>query len=427
LTRTIALVLAHGALYAARVTTGPARALLRRLGQYLDEFSTCFSRQPQRAAASQYLDGLFNDSERKSMQAMHGRLGDPCDYQALQHFITHSPWDARHVWTQLRAIVPIRTGILALDDTGFPKQGTHSVGVQRQYCGALGKIGNCQVAVSSALIAEGRTWPLTCDLYVPASWTDDPARRAAAGIPATLHFREKWRIALAQVRTVLQAGFTLTGVVVDADYGSNAQFRAGLERLGLAYGVAIRGEAVCAVVGVPGPQSATAIAQSAPEDAWESVTWGTGTAGPLTARFCALRVRPTKGRGDRWLLCERSASDERKYYLLHLPDTTALVDLVALARSRWPIEQQYRELKDDLGLDHFEGRTYQGWEHYVVLTAVAFTFLQIERGRATVAPRPTLPIIRGWVREIMGLLYVIHNRRLLSMLDSFRRNAPLRR
>jgi hypothetical protein len=126
-------------------------------------------------------------------------------------------------------------------------------------------------------------------------------------------------------------------------------------------------------------------------------------------------------------LCERSATDERKYYWLHLPDTTALVDLVALARSRWPIEQQYRELKDDLGLDHFEGRTYRGWAHHVVLTAVAFTFLQIERGRATVAPRPTLPVVRGWVREIMGLLYVIHNRRLLSTLDSFRRNAPLRR
>jgi SRSO17 transposase len=410
------------------VTTGPARALLRRLGQFLDGFSACFSRQPQREAASHYLDGLFNDSERKSMQAMHGRLSDAGQYQALQHFITHSPWDAARVWAQLRTMVPARTGILAIDDTGFPKQGTRSVGVQRQYCGALGKIANCQVAVSSALITDGRTWPLAYDLYVPVSWTEDAARRTAAGIPPALQFRAKWRIALAQVRTILQAGFTITGVVVDADYGSNAQFRAGLERLGLPYGVAIRGELACAVVGVPGTLSATAIAESAPEDSWESVTWGTGTAGPLTARFCALRVRPTKARGDRWLLCERSATtDERKYYLLHLPETTMLGDLVALARSRWPIEQQYRELKDDLGLDHFEGRTYHGWAHHVVLTAVAFTFLQIERGRATVAPRPTLPVVRGWVREIMGLLYVIHNRRLLSMLDSFRRNAPLRR
>ena len=409
------------------MTTGEARALLRRLGQYLDGFSACFSRQPQRDAASQYIDGLFNDSERKSMQAMHGRLGDPRDYQALQHFITHSPWDATAVWTQLRAQVPIRAGILALDDTGFPKQGTQSPGVQRQYCGVLGKIGNCQVAVSSALIADGRTWPLAFDLYLPTSWTEDAARCAAAGIPSTVRFREKWRIALAQVRAVLDAGFTITGVVVDADYGSNAAFRAGLERLGLAYAVAIRGAATFAVAGVPGTLSATALAASAPDEAWETVTWGTGTAGPLTARFCALRVRPTQGRGERWLLCERSATDERTYYLLHLAATTSLVDLVALARSRWPIEQQYRELKDDLGLDHFEGRTYQGWAHHVVLTAVAFTFLQIERAHPTDGPRPTLPVVRGWVREIMGLLYVRHNRRLLHMLDSFRRHAPLRR
>jgi SRSO17 transposase len=409
------------------VATGPARALLRRLGRFLDGFSACFSRQAQRDAASQYLDGLFNDSERKSMQAMHGRLSEPGQYQALQHFITHSPWDAARVWTHLRTVVPIRTGILALDDTGFPKQGTRSVGVQRQYCGALGKIGNCQVAVSSALLADGRTWPLAFDLYLPVSWTDDPARRAAAGIPATVRFREKWRIALAQVRAVLKAGFTLTGVVVDADYGSNAAFRAGLERLGLAYGVAMRGEATFALADVPGTHTATALAASAPEEAWEAITWGTGTNGPLTARFVALRVRQTAGRGERWLLCERSATDERTYYLLHLPPDTPLVDLVALARSRWPIEQQYRELKDDLGLDHFEGRSFQGWAHHVVLTAVAFTFLQLERGGATGALRPTLPVVRGWVREIMGLLYVIHNRRLLHMLDSFRRNAPLRR
>jgi SRSO17 transposase len=133
----------------------------------------------------------------------------------LQHFITHSPWDAERVWRHLRVQVPARAGILALDDTGFPKQGTHSVGVQRQYCGALGKIGNCQVAVSSALLADGRAWPLTFELYLPASWLSDPDRRAAAGIPATLPFREKWRIALAHIRTVRQAGFTVDGVVVN--------------------------------------------------------------------------------------------------------------------------------------------------------------------------------------------------------------------
>jgi SRSO17 transposase len=392
----------------------------------MDGFSACFSRRPQREAASRYLDGLFNDSERKSMEAMHGRLSDPGTYQALQHFITHSPWDATRVWTHLRTLVPIRTGILALDDTGFPKQGTASVGVQRQYCGALGKIGNCQVAVSSALIADGRTWPLTFELYVPASWTTDVPRRAAVGIPETLRFREKWRIALAHVRTVLKAGFTVTGVVVDADYGSNAAFRDGLERLGLRYAVAIRGGATFEPAGARLTATAAVIADAAAPDDWHTVTWGAGTTGALTASFAALRVRAPRGRGERWLLCERSADDVQKYYLLNLAPTASLKALVTLARARWPIEQQYRELKDDLGLDHFEGRSYRGWAHHVVLTAVAFTFLQLERGRPAAALRPTLPVVRGWVREIMGLLYVIHNRKLLHMLDDFRQNPPLR-
>jgi SRSO17 transposase len=393
----------------------------------MDGFGACFSRRPQREAASQYLDGLFNDSERKSMQAMHGRLSDPGSYQALQHFITHSPWDAARVWTHLRTLVPLRTGLLALDDTGFPKQGTASVGVQRQYCGALGKIGNCQVAVSSALIADGRTWPLTFELYVPVSWTTDGPRRTAAGIPATLRFREKWRMALAQVRTVLNAGFTVTGVVVDTDYGARTAFRDGLERLGLRYAVAIRGGLTFTLRGGPPKQTAVAIADAAPAHAWQSVTWGTGTAGALTASFYAVQARPAKGRGDRWLLCERSPDDVRKYYLLNLDPSVSLQTLVTLARARWPIEQQYRELKDDLGLDHFEGRRYRGWTHHVVLTAIAFTFLQLERGRSAGARRPTLPVVRGWIREIMGLLYVIHNRTLLHTLDSFRRNPPLRR
>src|SRR5215210_672472 len=237
----------------------------------MDGFSACFSRRPQREAASQYLDGLFNDSERKSMQAMHGRLSDPGSYQALQHFITDSPWDAARVWTHLRTLVPFRTGLLALDDTGFPKQGTASVGVQRQYCGALGKIGNCQVAVSSALIADGRTWPLTFELYVPVAWTTDGPRRTAAGLPATLRFREKWRMALAQVRTVLKAGFTVTGVVGDTDYGARAAFRDGLERLGLRYAVAIRGALLFTTAGGPAKQTAAGIADTAAADAWQAV------------------------------------------------------------------------------------------------------------------------------------------------------------
>jgi SRSO17 transposase len=411
------------------VTEASARALLRRFGQFADRFADCFRRTAQRDAASHYLDALFNDSERKSMQAMHGRLSDPSSYQALQHFITDSPWDAEALWTRLRELVPIRTGILALDDTSFPKQGTHSVGVQRQYCGALGKIANCQVAVSTVLLGEQLAWPLTFELYLPKGWLTDDTRRRKARIPARVRFREKWRIALTHIRRIRTAGVQLTAVVADADYGSVAAFRRGLEQMGLRYGVAIRWFLTLWVPGATQVQTAGEIAAQLPDTAWDRLTWATGTKGPLSARFAAVRVRPAKSRGERWLLCERSlADDERKYYLLNLDATAALTDLVTVVRSRWPVEQQYRELKDDLGIDHFEGRSYPGWAHHTVLTAIAFTFLQLERMRVDPdAPRPTLPTVRFWVREIMAVLYVVNNRKLMNLIVSFRHNPPLRR
>ncbi len=401
---------------------------MRRFGAFADQFAGCFSRQPQRVAASQYVEALFNDSERKSMQAMHGRLSDPVSYEALQHFITDSPWDAPPLWAQLRGQVPVRTGILALDDTSFPKQGKQSVGVKRQYCGALGKIANCQVAVSTVLLAEDLAWPLTFELYLPREWCADPSRRIKTQIPDRVRFREKWRIALAQIRQVIKEGFQLTGVVADADYGSTAAFRGGLDRLGLRYGVAIRGFLTMWTPDARRSKTAGEIAAAIPDPQWQRVCWGEGTKGPLAGRFAAVRVRPAKSRGERWLLCERSLTDdERKYYLLNLDATASLRDLVTLVRSRWPIEQQYRELKDELGIDHFEGRSYRGWSHHTVLIAIAFTFLQLERMRSDDEPRPTLPHVRFWVREIMAVLYVVHNRKLMNLLVAFQRNPPLRR
>ncbi len=362
------------------------------------------------------------------MQAMHGRLSDPISYQALQHFITDSPWEAGRLWARVRELVPVRTGILALDDTSFPKQGTHSVGVKRQYCGALGKIANCQVAVSTMLLDDHLAWPLSFELYLPKEWCADAPRRAKARIPTAARFREKWRIALAHIRQVQKVGFQLTGVVADADYGSNAAFRRGLERLGVRYGVAIRGSLVMWTAGARRTRTAAAIGATRPDPAWQHVSWAAGTKGALAARFVAIRVRPAKSRGDRWLLCERSLTDdERKYYLLNLDETATLRELVTLVRSRWPIEQQYRELKDELGIDHFEGRSYRGWTHHTVLTAIAFTFLQLERRRSGAEPRPTLPCVRLWVREIMAVLYVVNNRNLLNLIASFQRNPPLRR
>ena len=234
------------------------------------------------------------------MHAMHGRLSDPVSYQALQPFITDSLWDTASVWAQLHAVVPVRRGMLALDDTSFPKQGRHSVGVKRQYCGALEKIANCQVAVSTVLFGDHLTWPLSFELYLPKEWLTDPARRTQARIPDGVRFREKWRIALAHIRQVLTAGFQRTAVVADADYGSNAAFRRGVERLGLRYGVAIRSVLKMWTPGARRTRTATAIASALPETAWRRVTWATGTKGPLTApRFAAVRVRPAQSRGDR--------------------------------------------------------------------------------------------------------------------------------
>jgi SRSO17 transposase len=276
------------------VTAPSARALLRRFGAFADQFAGCFSRQPQRMAASQYLEALFNDSERKSMQAMHGRLSDPISYQALQHFITDSPWEAQPVWAHVRTQVPVRTGILALDDTSFPKQGKQSVGVKRQYCGALGKVANCQVAVSTVLIADALAWPLTFELYLPNEWCADAARRTKAGIPDRVRFREKWRIALSHIRQVIKDGFQLAAVVADADYGSTAAFRGGLERQGLRYGVAIRGFLTMWTPGARRTRTASVIAAAIPDTQWQRVCWGRAPKArwlPASPRFACVRPR----------------------------------------------------------------------------------------------------------------------------------------
>ena len=401
-----------------------ARALLIRLGTFLDQFVGCFSRRAQRTFASRYVQGLLNDSERKSMQAMHGRLSDPGSYQALQHFITHSTWDPRPVWRHLRAALPVRRGVLAIDDTSFPKQGKRSVGVARQYCGALGKIANCQSAVSTALIAKGCAWLTSLELFLPRVWLDDTSEREWVGIPHTAYYREKWRIALAHVRQVLAAGITIDAIVADSAYGEVGRFRTELERLGLRYVLAVP-YFLSARLTPGGPSLALAtIANGVPAAAWRRLRWGRD--GHLAARFAAIRVRPLHSRGDRWLLCQESLADgERKYYFSNFPETTSLRRLAITARSRWAIEQQYRDLKTELGLDHFEGRSYPGWGHHAVLAAITFTFVQLERLRDA-NTLPSFPEMRNLVREIMGMLYILERPGLLKMMVSFQRNPPLR-
>lgn len=359
------------------------------------------------------------------MQPMHDRLSDPGSYQGLQHFITHSTWEARPFWRRLRELVPVRAGILAIDDTGLPKQGTASVGVQRQYCGALGKVANCQVAVSTALIAGAFAWLTSLELYLPQTWLDDD-HRAQARIPRVQAFREKWRIAVAHVRTVLAAGFTLEAVVADAAYGEIAQFRAALERLGVAYVVAVPYFVGARLTDTTTRESLAAIANSLAPSAWHRIRWGQGTKGPLEARFAAVRVHIPKSRSARWLLCQESLPDgERQYYFSNLAADTPLKTLVRVARSRWAIEVQYRDLKTELGLDHFEGRSYPGWNHHAVLAALTFTFVQLERQRRT-RPLPTFPELRDLLREVMVVMLWAARPGWQKLATSFQRNPPLR-
>src|SRR5829696_3593673 len=211
---------------------------LRRLVTWLEPFEEDFGRASQRGALRRYVTGVLSDSRRKSMEAMWARLSDPGAYQAFQHFITHAPWSAESVWKRLRARVPERTGVLILDGTSFPKQGTASVGVARQYCGARGKVANCQTAVTVALWTGVRAWLLGATLYLPEEWLT-PRQRARARIPTTVVFEPKWQLALTLLRQVRAAGFTVTAVVADAEFGDNATLRRVLHRAKLPYAVGV--------------------------------------------------------------------------------------------------------------------------------------------------------------------------------------------
>ena len=211
------------------------------------------------------------------------------------------------MWRQLRATIPVRAGILAIDDRGFPNRATTPSASSANTVAPRGKIGNCQVALSSVLIGDGPAWPLSFELYLPQIWITDAERRAAVRLPDRMRFREKWRIALAHIQAVRAAGLTLDGVLAGADYGSTAAFRRGLEKLRLRYGVAVRGDVTCWYANAVRPLTAAVLALITPADAWTRVA---RPGSPTPADFVALRVCPAKSVGDRWLLCERSIDGE---------------------------------------------------------------------------------------------------------------------
>lgn len=390
----------------------------------------CFTHVAQRGAFRRYLLGLLSDSRRKSMSAMLERVRDPGTYQAFQHFITDAPWSADAVWRHLRATVPDRTGVLILDGTSFPKQGPHSAGVAPQYCGALGKIANCQTAVTVALWTGARAWMLGATLYLPEAWLT-AAQRTRGRIPAGIGAQPKWQLALTLLRQVRASGITVTAVLGDAEFGESATLRQALHRAQLPYALGVS-STLKVFVGTPAtvppptrpglgrprtrPTLAPGVtaldartwAAAQPARAWRVVSWRNGTQPAWRARFCATRVTPAHDWRERrlapevWLLCEHAlgGGDRTKYYLVHLPATAALRTLVRLTHQRWAIEQQYQELKTELGLDHFEGRTLPGWQRHVVLTALAYAWLQTERRRQG-DRAPTLPVVRAVITEIL--------------------------
>ena len=380
-----------------------------RLAGFLNEMLGALGRAERRRWGDVYVRGLLATSERKATASMAARVSDG-NVQAMQQFIGQSPWP----WEPLRqrlaqrlaaALQPVAAWMI--DDTGFPKKGTRSVGVARQYSGTLGKIGNCQVAVSLHYATDDAAAPVDFALYLPKEWLD-PVRRAEAGIPEDVTFQTKWALALTLIDRALEWHVPPGVVTADAGYGNISEFRAGLAQRDLRYVVGVqstttvwtdadnltmpphpgrRGRPRRKPLEVGAPQQVKALSQSWSPDQWQRIMWREGTKGPMASRFAAARVLPTNGyehTGSReqphWLLVEWPEGEPAptKFWLANLPMEADLVSLVRLAKIRWWIEQGYQQLKDELGLDHYEGRSWQGWHHHVTMTMLAFGFLALE-------------------------------------------------
>ncbi len=369
-----------------------------------------------------YCTGLLLDGERKSVEPMAARLApDQVQgmHQSLHHFVAQSPWSDADMLRQVRNYVlpamqkqgPVIAWIV--DETGFVKKGTHSVGVARQYCGRVGKVENCQVAVSLSVATATASLPIAWQLYLTEEWALDVARRRESEVPASVAFQTKPQMALAQIRQAVEEGVARGVVLADEVYGSVRAFREGVAELKLDYAVAVRCTTTVwalerqPLLPKPGrgkrrpaprmprdqthqPVAVKQLAQELPEKAWREVSWREGSKEPLRSRFAALRVRPAygdDGQGglppEQWLLMEWPAGDAEPsgYWLALLPAKLSLKRLVGIAKQRWVIERDYEELKQELGLGHYEGRNWRGFHHHGSLCIAAYGFLIAERSR----------------------------------------------
>ena len=403
--------------------------VLKRLYAYALAFRPLFPRSDQFRQARTYLHGLLLDGERKSIEPLSRRVPGGNE-QNLQQFVNQSPWDPAPVLAAYRARLAAAfaspEGLIVIDDTGFPKQGRHSVGVARQYSGTLGKRANCQVAVSLHYAGPGGDYPLALRLYLPEAWTGDPARLDRARVPvAERTFETKWEIALELLGGMRAEGLPHRLVVADAGYGAVTEFRDGLEAreessiVGLLGSESVFTEPPAWVLPEPKgrgrPPTRAHLAAEAPrpiavKDLAErldrtTVRWREGTKGWLEAEFAWVRVWPAHRWGNgvpagaipdadeaaRWLLVEWRADGTIQYALSNLPAATTLEAAVPLWKERWQVERGYLQLKDELGLDHFEGRSWTGFHHHAALAFLAYGFLALERRRAATEPERAAP------------------------------------
>jgi SRSO17 transposase len=388
--------------------------------------------------------GLLSDAKRKNMEGMLQRLSDPGQYQTLQHFITHSTWRADAVWQALRARAPDRRGMLLIDDTSIPKQGRESAGVARQYCGALGKIANCQAIVTTALRSKRAVWPMTMELFLPQDWCDDADRRERTHVPDDVGHRTKTAMALEHVDAVRACEIEITCVLADSGYGDGVEFREALAERGLSYSVGV--SKTTKVVLDPSTsewsktrpkrsgkssraQTVEQIAKRAPASAWKRIAWRKGTKGQLAAEFLLLRatpIHPNHRGGCIWVICERTLGKDsvRKYHLSNLPATIGAKQLVAITHERWAIEQHYRDLKQETALDHFEGRSYPGLHRHMALTALAYTFLEAERQRSAADCLLSIGAVREAVTEVVVFMLFALGERFATRAAAFIRDPP---
>jgi SRSO17 transposase len=401
-------------------------AVLERLREYAARFAPDFPQSKPARWAGVYLHGLLTDGERKSIEPLSRRVTLPPDLpsrdpeQALQQFVSQSTWDEQKVLARYRALMAGHfaspEGVFVFDDTSFPKQGSHSVGVQHQYCGALGKRANCQVAVTIHYSGPRGHFPLAVRLHLPESWTDDAQRMVAAGVPEAFRaHKTKPRIALELLDRVRAEGTTGGTVVADAGYGNSGELRDGLAERGLRYVVGVAPEAVVFAqpprwthpprTGRRGPDpSRWVLAADSPRPLpvgelagrlqRERVMWRDGTKGKLSAPFAWVRVWVGADwhRGTRvppepvWLLVEEQPGGVLKYALSNLPPETPILTAVRLWKQRWRVEQGHQQMKEELGLDHFEGRSWRGFHHHAAMVLLAYGFLLLEQARPQAEP-----------------------------------------